>query len=230
MMESTTVTQIPIKDNLERIKSRIAAAAERAGRRPDEVTLIGATKTVPPDLIDAAVTAGLRHLGENRVQEAAPKHLALAGLHENVTWHMIGSLQSNKIRQALDTFDVIQTLDSLKLADSIARRVRDTVNVLLEVNVAGEPTKSGFTPEEVEAALRHIRSLPELKVLGLMTVAPAASDASEVRPVFRKLREMRDALGLKDLSMGMTDDFEVAVEEGATMVRIGRAIFGARPT
>ncbi len=229
-MESTTITQITIKDNLARIKARLAAAAESVGRRADEVTIIGATKTVPPALIEDAVRAGLRHIGENRVQEAAPKRLALSSLQDNVTWHMIGSLQSNKIKQAIEIFDVIQSIDSLKVADGIAKRTSRPVKVLLEVNIAGEPTKSGFMPEEVEGALRRLRSLPELEVLGLMTVAPIAEGPEEVRPVFKKLREMKDALGLKELSMGMTDDFEVAVQEGATMVRIGRAIFGARPS
>ena len=228
-MESTAITQISVKDNLERIRARIAAAAEKVGRDVEEITIIGATKTVAPAVIEDAVRAGLRHIGENRVQEAAPKRLALANVQGEVTWHMIGALQSNKIKQALEIFDVIQSIDSLKLADGIARRAVRQVKVLLEVNIPGEPTKSGFKPEEVEPAMHHLRSLPELEVIGLMTVAPVSDDSEEVRSVFRRLREMRDVLGLKELSMGMTDDFEVAVQEGSTMVRIGRAIFGARP-
>ena len=141
---------------------------------------------------------------------------------------MVGHLQSNKTKSAVELFDIIHSVDSVRLADILYRRTQKTLPVLLEVNVSGEATKGGFSVAETEAAVKEIRQLPNLKVLGLMAVAPFVADAEEVRPVFRKLRELRDSLGLEHLSMGMTDDFEVAIEEGATMLRIGRAIFGER--
>lgn len=220
---------VSVAENLERVKARLAAAAGSAGRRAEDVAIVGASKTVAPERIAEAVRAGLRHIGENRVQEAAPKRQALRGLEAPVTWHMIGHLQTNKVKQALETFDVIQSIDSVKLGEAIARRAGRQAPVLLEVNMAEEATKSGFAPAEVEEAARLLRALPELKVMGLMTVAPMADDPEAVRPVFRRLREIRDVLGLRELSMGMSEDFEVAVQEGSTMVRIGRAIFGERP-
>jgi hypothetical protein len=167
-------------------------------------------------------------VGENRVQEAAAKIVALRGLP--VTWHLVGHLQTNKAKTALELFDIIHSVDSLHLAQVLSRPDRsEPLPILLEVNAAGEASKFGFPPAEVAAAAQVVARLPHLDLRGLMTVAPFVSDPETVRPVFRELRRLRDALGLRELSMGMTDDFEVAIEEGATLVRIGRAIFGERP-
>ncbi|OGO59296.1 MAG: YggS family pyridoxal phosphate enzyme, partial [Chloroflexi bacterium RBG_19FT_COMBO_47_15] len=152
----------------------------------------------------------------------------LADLKPDVTWHMVGHLQSNKAKAAVELFDIIHSVDSVRLAEILSRRAEKTLPVLLEVNVSGEATKGGFSVAGIAAAVNEIRQLPNLKTMGLMTVAPFVADPEEIRPVFRKLRELRDSLELKHLSMGMTDDFEVAIEEGASMLRIGRAIFGER--
>ncbi|MDD5702345.1 MAG: YggS family pyridoxal phosphate-dependent enzyme, partial [Dehalococcoidales bacterium] len=213
---------------LEAVRRRIELACQRAGRSPQDVTMIAVTKTVDAAMIETAVGLGIRDLGENRVQEASNKIRQLAHLQPQPTWHLIGHLQSNKVKSALDLFDIIHSVDSVELAEHIRRRAKAQVPVLLQVNVAGESTKSGFSPSEIEAAFTTISRMPGLRVRGLMTIAPPTSDAERVRPVFRKLREMRDAFHLEHLSMGMTDDFEVAIEEGATFVRIGRAIFGER--
>jgi hypothetical protein len=173
------------------------------------------------------MVAGIAHVGENRVQEAAAKILALRGLP--VTWHLVGHLQTNKAKTALELFDIIHSVDSLHLAEVLSHRAERPLPVLLEVNVTGEVSKFGFSPDDVAAAAQAIPRLPHVDLRGLMTVAPFVSDPETVRPVFRELRRLRDALGLRELSMGMTDDFEVAIEEGATLVRIGRAIFGERP-
>lgn len=218
-----------IAENLAAVSHRIHRAAERAGRSPEEVTLIAVAKTFPVETVREALRAGVRHVGENRVQEAVPKAAALAGDPLRPVWHMVGHLQTNKAKTAVQTFDIIHSVDSLRLARAISRHADRPVPVLLEVNVAGEATKFGVAPEEAGRLAREIERLPGLELRGLMTVAPPAADPEEVRPVFRRLRELRDALGLRELSMGMTDDFEVAIEEGATMVRIGRAIFGERP-
>jgi len=223
--------------NLQRVQDRIAAAAARAGRDPAEVTLVPVTKTVPADTIRIAYGLGLRVFGENRVQEARAKAAALTDLPD-LHWHLVGHLQRNKAKVAVDLFDVIHSVDSVRLAQALSRRATQAgcpVPVLLEVNVAGEATKFGFTPAEVLTAAPTIVSLPGLAVWGLMTMAPFVSDPETVRPVFRQLRALRDDLARQHpahswhhLSMGMTDDFEVAIEEGATMVRIGRAIFERR--
>ena len=219
-----------IAERLETVRLRIAGACQRAGRSPDEVTLVAVVKGFPPEVVRQATAAGIGHFGENRVQEAQAKLPHLADLSPRPIWHMVGHLQSNKVKTALNLFDIIQTVDSLHLAEAISRWVPSSVRVpvLLEANIAGDPAKYGFSPEEMPAQAEAIRSLPGLDVRGLMTVAPIAEDADELRPVFRRLREMAGSLGLRKLSMGMTDDFEVALEEGATIVRIGRAIFGER--
>jgi len=214
--------------NIAKVQERVAVACQRAGRPPAAVTVIAVTKTVAPALIAAACELGIRHFGENRVQEAAPKIKGLSYLEPRPTWHMIGHLQSNKAKTAIELFDMIHSVDSVRLTEVLSRHTHTNVPVLLEVNVAGEASKTGFAVNEVETALSAIRRLPHLEVKGLMTIAPMAADAEVVRPVFRQLRLLRDRLGLEHLSMGMTDDFEVAIEEGATMVRIGRAIFGER--
>jgi len=205
---------------------RIAAACERAGRAPDEVMLVAVTKNVAVPAIEAAYDAGVRHFGENRVQEAAPKIERLGRLRPAITWHMVGHLQTNKAKTAVDVFDIIQSVDSLRLAEALSRRSQRKLPVLIEVNVAGEASKSGFPFSQAADVVEAIARLPNIEIEGLMTVAPWVDDPDEVRPVFRRLRQLRESLGLRHLSMGMTDDFEVAVEEGATMVRIGRAIFG----
>lgn len=224
----TAVNSMPIAENLARVRKQIAEAAEKAGRSPDEIRLVGVSKTFPAEAVIAAVQAGLADIGENRVQEAATKAPAVveAGLRPN--WHLVGHLQSNKAKAALDVFTTIHSVDSVHVAEALSRHARQPVSVLLEVNVAGEASKFGFRPEETLKAAERIARLPGLSLLGLMTVAPLVDDPEQIRPVFRTLRELRDVLGLRELSMGMSDDYHVAIGEGATMVRIGRAIFGAR--
>jgi len=219
---------VDIRRNVGEVRARIARACGRCGRSPDQVMLVAITKTVEPSVIREAFAAGLRHFGENRVQEARNKMEALADLRAQITWHMVGHLQSNKARAAAGMFDMIQSVDSVRLASILSRDAPRPIPILLEVNVAAEVTKSGFRPEELREAFGIIRNMPSLSVEGLMTVAPQVTDPEAVRPVFRRLRGLRDSLGLGHLSMGMSDDFEIAIEEGATMVRIGRAIFGER--
>ncbi len=217
-----------IEANIDEAKGRIARACQRVGRSPDEVTIVAVTKTVEPSAIVTAFKLGIKHFGENRVQEAVDKIGQLSRLEPHPTWHMVGHLQSNKAKVVVEIFDIIHSVDSIRLAEVISHRTQRTLPVLLEVNVSGEASKYGFSVAEVEPALEEISRLPRLEVKGLMTIAPLVSDAEQVRPIFRKLRSLRDAFGLEHLSMGMTDDFEVAIEEGATLVRIGRAIFGER--
>lgn len=228
-------TSADIAHNLGTLRHRMTEAARRAGRSPEDVTLVGITKTVDTARIREAFALGLRDFGENRVQEAEAK---IGELEIPATWHMVGHLQTNKAKEAVRLFDVIHSVDSVHVAAAISRRAQASgkvMRVLLEVNVSGEPQKYGFRPEEVAAAAAEILPLPSLDVEGLMTVAPLVATPEEARPFFRQLRELRDDLRLrfpqanwKHLSMGMTDDFEVAIEEGATLVRIGRAIFGER--
>jgi PLP dependent protein len=219
---------LDITANIAVIRERIGAACVRAGRSPDDVTLIAVTKTVSPDRIREAVAAGVLDLGENRVQEAESKRSDVAGL-TGVRWHMIGHLQTNKVKAALRLFDTIHSVDSIHLAEEISRRALRKVPAFLEVNVASETTKSGLALADLPAAHEAISRLANIELRGLMTVAPISSSPEEVRPIFRRLAAEARALNLPDLSMGMTDDFEVAIEEGATHVRIGRAIFGERP-
>ncbi|MGD0766289.1 MAG: YggS family pyridoxal phosphate-dependent enzyme [Dehalococcoidia bacterium] len=217
-----------IAENLRRVQERIDAACRQAGRSPAEVTLVGISKSFPASAVVAAYAAGLRDMGENRVQEAAAKIPSAAAQGATPRWHLVGHLQSNKVKTALELFDIIHSVDSLRLAQAISRQATKPAPVLLEVNVSGEESKFGLRPEELAETLAQARSLPNVDVRGLMTVAPQVADAEAVRPVFRRLRELAQALGLPELSMGMSDDFEVAVEEGSTMIRIGRAIFGPR--
>jgi pyridoxal phosphate enzyme (YggS family) len=219
---------VDIEANIREVQRRIARACERSHRSPGEITLVVVTKEVGISAIRAAFDCGLRDFGENRVQEAEEKIGQLSDLKLDVTWHMVGHLQSNKAKTAVELFDIIHSVDSVRLAEILSRRAEKTLPVLLQVNVSGEATKSGFAVNEVGAAVEEIRQLPNLRLVGLMTIAPLVAETEEVRPVFRKLRELRDSLRLEHLSMGMTDDFEVAIEEGATMLRIGRAIFGNR--
>ena len=219
-----------IEANVQDVNRRIAAAAERAGRSPDEIAIVAVTKGVESPLIKIAVDAGIHHIGENRVQEAKGKSIDLSSLEPRPVWHMVGHLQVNKVKTALEIFDIIHSIDSVRLAESLSKRAQDVLPVLLQANVSGEGTKSGFSPGELPDAAQRLIRLPNLDVQGLMTIAPVVGDPEEVRPVFRRLRQLRDELGLRHLSMGMSDDFEIAVEEGATLVRIGRAIFEERRT
>jgi len=220
---------LDIQANLDRVGERIARAAERAGRRADDVRLVGVSKTVDVERIRAAVAAGLRALGENRVQEAKEK---IAALGRPVPWHLIGHLQTNKVRDALELFDLIHSLDRLELARECDRRARQrgrAVETLVQVNVGGEASKGGFEPDEVGAALEAIAALDHVHVRGLMTIPPAVERPEDARPWFRALAAFGKRHGLVELSMGMSADFEVAIEEGATIVRVGTAIFGPRP-
>ena len=218
-----------IAENLSTIRERIARAAQRAGRRPDDILLIGASKTVDAARIREAFAAGLTHFGENRVQEAEAKLAQLADIRAKTVWSLIGPLQTNKITRTLQLFDAIHSVDSVRLAEAISTRAARDVPVLLEVNIGGEASKSGFPPAELPTACEQARRFPHLRIEGLMTVPPQTLDPEQARPYFQALRRLRDQLGLTHLSMGMTGDFEVAIEEGATMVRIGRALFGERP-
>jgi pyridoxal phosphate enzyme (YggS family) len=219
---------LDIRANLEHVQAAIAAACRRAGRSPDGVLLIGVSKTVEIERIRAAIQAGVPALGENRVQEARDK---IEALGRAVPWHLIGPLQTNKAKDAVRLFDWIHSVDRLELATELDRRARQSgksVNVLLEVNIGEEPQKAGARPDEVKSLLDTVARLEGIRVRGLMAIPPVVSQADESRPAFRRLRELRDAVGLEHLSMGMSADFEVAVEEGATMVRVGTAIFGPR--
>jgi pyridoxal phosphate enzyme (YggS family) len=237
-----------IAARIAQIRERIAAAAVRVGRRAEEITLIAVSKTHGPDLARAAVAAGAEDLGENRVQEAAPKIAALADVLPRPRWHLIGHLQRNKARVAVELFDMVQSVDSLRLAEVLDRHAAEIgrrLPVLLQVNVSGEQSKEGLALAggianradyaQLYADLERIIALPQLDVRGLMTIAPMVGDPEAARPTFRLLRELRDDLARRlpeahwdELSMGMTDDFEAAITEGATIVRVGRAIFGER--
>ncbi len=216
-------------------RARIAAAAGRAGRDPQRVRLVAVSKTVAAERVAEAVAAGVTDLGENRVQEAVAKRPQLPG---GVRWHMVGHLQTNKARPAASTFAVVHSVDSVRLAEALAARRPDELDdleVLLEVELTGLPGHTGFAPVDLAAAAAAIDGLGRLRLRGLMTMAPPVADPEQARPVFARLRRLRDELeqgrgaALAELSMGMSDDFEVAVEEGATLVRLGRAIFGERP-
>ncbi len=214
--------------------SVVADAARSSGRQPEDVTIVAVTKTVGRDAIDAAYALGLRHFGENRVQEAGRK-LAMRPLPAGAVLHLIGQLQSNKARPAVALFDIIESVDRMSLIDALekeAERRGEPVSVLLQVNIAREPQKAGCAPESASQLMERLVRSPWLRPRGLMTIAPLVADAEETRPVFSGLRALRDelqreqpAVDLETLSMGMSDDFRVAVEEGATSVRIGRAIF-----
>ena len=215
-----------IEANVHAVRQRISAAAQRAGRPAEAVTLVAAAKSANVDAIRAAIEAGVVHFGENRVQDAQRKIQELGPLRVGTTWHMIGNLQSNKAKISVEVFDIIQSVASVRLGQRLDRFLEEPRTVLLEVNVAQEATKHGCQPDELADAYAELRRCGNLEIRGLMAIAPMTADPQDVRPVFRRLREMAQGLGLAELSMGMTNDFEVAVEEGATMVRVGRAIFG----
>ncbi len=214
-----------VAENVRSIRERIARAAGLVGRSPDEVTLVAVAKSTDAAGIRAAFEAGVTHFGENRLQEAVRKLAELEDLRPGITRHMVGHLQTNKVKNSMQVFDIIQSVDSVRLGEALDRHADRPIPVFLEVNVAGEISKYGFRIEELVDAYRTLSALPMLAIGGLMTVAPQASETESVRPVFRRLRELGRELGLAGLSMGMTDDFEVAIEEGATVVRIGRALF-----
>lgn len=225
-----------IAENIARVRATIAHAAERVGRTADEITLVAVSKTKPIELVQVAYNQSITNFGENRVQEALAK---IEAFHPaDVSWHMIGHLQTNKSAKVVGAFALIHSVDNLHLAQTLNRHAEAHAlrqAILLQVNVAGEASKEGMTPEETPTLARQIASLPHLEIRGLMTIAPLVQNPEEVRPVFRGLRLLRDQLrdALADvnwshLSMGMTDDYQIAIEEGATIVRVGRAIFGAR--
>jgi pyridoxal phosphate enzyme (YggS family) len=222
--------------NLNQIRERIAAACRHSGRLPETVTLLPVTKGQPPEAIRAAAELGITCFGENKVQEARAK---IAQLPDKLRWHMIGHLQSNKCRDAVQLFETIQSVDSLSLAreiDKWADKAAKRIPVLLEVNIAGESSKFGYPPGRLLEELPALNALPRLEIQGLMTVAPWSAELEKVRPVFRQLRELNERCGqllgapLPHLSMGMSGDFEIAIEEGATIVRLGTALFGPRIT
>jgi hypothetical protein len=227
---------LAIADNVKEVRDRIEAAASRAMRDLGDVRLVAVTKTVEPASIIEAIEAGVTCIGENRVQEADRK---FTGGLPPVEKHLVGHLQTNKVRKALPLFDMIQSVDSIRLAREISIACESTgtqIDVLVEVNTSGEETKFGLEPDETVAALEEMADLPGLKVLGLMTIGAFLPDPEDVRPCFRRLRELRSIIeervipgvSMEHLSMGMTNDYQVAIEEGATIVRVGRAIFGER--
>jgi hypothetical protein len=225
-----------IRDRLEEVSRRMAEAALRTGRDPESVELVAVSKTVEVGRIQEGIEAGITILGENRVQEAQGK---ISEIGHSVQWHLVGHLQSNKAKLAVSLFDFIHSLDSIHLAEALVRHAQlqgKVMPVLIEVNLAQEESKSGVSPEEVPALLRSLSSLSHLQVLGLMAIPPFFEETEKVRPYFRRLRELAeeisameiDNIEMRHLSMGMSHDFEIAIEEGATLVRIGTAIFGPR--
>ena len=225
-------TRFEIEERLESVRARIGAAAHRARRDAASIRLVLASKTQPSEAIRAAARAGARDFGENYVQEAIAKRAALADLTD-IRWHLIGHLQTNKAKAAPGAFALIHSVDSVRLAEALARaQPSPRVHALIEVNLGAEASKTGVAPDGVAAILDAARS--KIEIDGLMTIPPPASTAEAARPYLARLRELRDSLAtqsgyaLSELSMGMTDDFEVAIEEGATIVRIGRAVFGGR--
>ena len=226
-----------LKENLEEVEEKIAKACERAGRAREEVTLIAVSKTKPVEMLQEIYDEGIRDFGENKVQELTEKYEVMP---KDMKWHMIGHLQRNKVKYIVDKVTLIHSVDSLRLAETISREAEKkgvTVPILIEVNIAGEETKFGLSSkEEVISLTEQIAALPNLSVKGLMTVEPPAKDPEENRPFFREIRQLSvditnkniDNVSMEILSMGMTNDYTVAIEEGATMVRVGTGIFGAR--
>ena len=236
-MAQDGAASLPISEslasNLAAVREQVEVACARVGRDPAGVTIVGVSKTQTNEAVAAAVRAGLIDLGENRAQELVQKATAAAGAGLHPRWHFIGHLQRNKVGLVLPHITVLHSLDSQRLAEELQREcerqgVTDPLPCYLEVNVGGEASKQGITPDALSALLVAVAGLDRLRVVGLMTVAPQAPDPEQLRPLFRHLRELADAEGLDGLSMGMTEDYPVAIEEGATMVRIGRAIFGER--
>jgi pyridoxal phosphate enzyme (YggS family) len=226
----------PVAARIKRVRVRITAAAQRAGRDPAEVSLVAITKGTPAAAVDAAIAAGVEDVGENRVQEAADKQRQVRGI---ARWHLVGHLQTNKAARAARLFDVVHSVDSRRVAEALSANRpagRDPMAVLLEVELTGQPNRFGVAEADVEGVIQQLVNVPAIHLMGLMTIAPFAEDPEAARPFFMRLRHLRDHMehvtgwALPELSMGMSGDFEVAVEEGATMVRIGTAIFGSRST
>ncbi|HEX7709080.1 MAG TPA: YggS family pyridoxal phosphate-dependent enzyme [Thermoanaerobaculia bacterium] len=216
-----------IAANLGALEARIAAACLRAGRDRSEVHLIAVTKTFPATDVQFAIHAGVTDIGENKVQETRDKKPLVAGA---ARWHLIGHLQSNKAKDAVRLFDLIHAVDSLALAEKIGKAAAaagKTQQVLLQVNIGREPQKSGVDPDEVDQLAREVAAVPSLKLSGVMAIPPPG-EPDQMRAWFREMRTIRERLGVSQLSIGMTDDFEIAIEEGATIIRVGRAIFGSR--
>jgi pyridoxal phosphate enzyme (YggS family) len=233
------MSQPDIATRFEAIRSSINESVKRAGRTGD-VTLVAVSKTVDVELIHRAMEAGQRTFGENRVQEALAKIEALATVSPPITWHLLGHVQTNKVKTVIGRFACVESVDSLRLAQHLDRRAHEVglqLPILLEVNVGGEASKSGFSPDTLARDVGTIAGMSSLQLQGLMTIAPLSDDPEDVRWVFRRLRALRDIIrerhsleSLSQLSMGMSNDYQVAIEEGATIVRIGRALFGDRPT
>jgi len=224
-----------ISPNLNRVKERINSTAVSSGRDPQDITLIVISKTRAADIVNVAIDCGVRHFGENKIQEAVPKINDLNKQHSDLTWHMVGHLQTNKAKIAVMNFDMIQSVDSIKLArkiSGIAQQIQKNVDILIEVNISGEESKYGINPDDVGQINGEIASLPNINVRGLMTIGPLTSDVVDIRNAFRRMRKIFENLQVHQnnvfnvLSMGMTDDYEIAIQEGSTMIRLGRAIFG----
>ncbi|RJO65629.1 MAG: YggS family pyridoxal phosphate-dependent enzyme [Candidatus Omnitrophota bacterium] len=225
-----------VSENIAKVKQRIASACARAGRKPGEITVIAVSKYRLLREVEEVAESGICDIGENRLQEASLKHAAISRNFGNVRWHMVGHLQTNKAKQAVKIFDLIHSVDSAHLAQEIeiqASKINKIQKILVQVNISKEKTKSGFTLQDVKKSIRIIAGFKHIVVKGLMTIAPIVQAPEQARPYFRLLRELLNEINsilntqhsIRELSMGMSDDFEVAVEEGATMLRIGRAIF-----
>lgn len=225
-----------IKENLKRIREEIQDSCLKSGRKYEDVKLVAVSKNFPEDAVLVAYKQGQLIFGENRVQELVKKKPLLP---EDIRWHLIGSLQRNKVKDIISKVELIHSVDSVKLAGEISKQAQKAgleVNILIQVNISGENSKQGFSPEELLGSIQDIATLPGIKIKGLMTMAPQADDPEEVRPVFSALKKLSQTIALmnvkgvemQELSMGMSDDFKVAVEEGATLVRIGSRIFGSR--
>lgn len=235
-LEERKVSMGQIKDNIEEVKQRISDACQRSGRNPEEITLIAVSKTKPVSMIEEVLETGVLEYGENKVQEIQDKYPVLP---KEIRWHMIGHLQRNKVKYIIDKVSLIHSVDSVRLAEQIeeeAAKKDMAVKILLEVNVAQEESKYGFLMEEVEAAILRIKDFPHVKIVGLMTIAPFVENPQDNRKYFKKLSDLSVDIKCKNidnvtmgvLSMGMTGDYQVAIEEGATMIRVGTGIFGTR--
>jgi hypothetical protein len=233
MQQENENTIADLRDRLSSVRAQIVRAALRVARKPDEIQLVAVSKTHPINVLKAAIEAGATDFGENRVQEAEAKIDEIG--RERATWHLIGNLQANKARKAARLFDLIHSIDSLDLAQRLERiceeENREKMDVLIQVDLAGEATKSGAPEADLPALAQYLRKCAHLNLRGLMIIPPFFDDAEQTRPFFRRLRELRDEIfggEFAELSMGMSHDFEVAIEEGATIVRVGTAIFGER--
>lgn len=225
-----------IEENFSRLRAKIFKSCEKAKRNPQEIKIVAVTKNIAVEKIKQAIDCGIEIIGENKVQEAQAKYTQM---DKKVLWHLIGHLQTNKVKKALEIFDLVQSVDSLKLAEEINHRAKEKnkiLPILIEVNTSGEPTKYGVKPEQTETLIREMQKLENLRIRGIMTVGPASKDKQKVRQAFRQLRGIYEKLEkvkmsnveLEHLSMGMSSDFEEAIEEGSNMLRIGTAIFGPR--